>query len=350
MSTLKVRNAANSGWLDWSLVTTPTYTIVPSTGTVNEGSSVTFLITTTGVPDGTTLYWTATGTTSSADFTDGLMSGSVLITSNAGSFVRTLTSDGITDAAETIVMQLRTDSTVGLVVATAATVTVVDTSGAPELASSLLFTRNDLDFVYSTVRTSAVPSYMELVLTLDTTNFFTLATNSTDHVVLALDTAGDSSVLFAGTRDHCGPVERHGERLWDVARGFIIMRSGQMYAEHWYAGGPSPAFALLDLGVGFNPLTTPVFTVRIRAGYRAGTYAEQMEIDIWAGTAVGGTFLTGGSVAWGWDWSGTHRVAVAGISNFVSPNTTGCVETSAAGSAYGATVLLSNYSLTLIPS
>jgi hypothetical protein len=35
----------------------PTYSVSPSTASVNEGSSVTFTVTTANVPDATTLYW-----------------------------------------------------------------------------------------------------------------------------------------------------------------------------------------------------------------------------------------------------------------------------------------------------
>ena len=107
-----------------------TYSIVPSTTSINEGSTVTYTVTTTNFGSGT-LYWTNSGTTVGADFSGGLNSGSVIITSNSGTITRTLTSDTTTEGSETVIIQLRTVSTSGTVVATASTVYVSDTSTAP---------------------------------------------------------------------------------------------------------------------------------------------------------------------------------------------------------------------------
>jgi hypothetical protein len=104
------------------------YAISPSTTTVNEGSGVTFTVTTSNVSDGTTLYWTTTGDTVAADFTDTSTSGTVTINSNTGSIVRTLDNDTTSEGAEVFALQLRTGSTSGTIVATSAYVTVNDTS------------------------------------------------------------------------------------------------------------------------------------------------------------------------------------------------------------------------------
>ena len=111
------------------LVAAATYAVAPSTTSLVEGSSVTFSVSTTGVANGTVLYWTNGGTTSSSDFADSANSGSVTINNNAASITRSLVSDSLTEGGETIVLQLRTGSTGGTIVATAATVTVTDPSG-----------------------------------------------------------------------------------------------------------------------------------------------------------------------------------------------------------------------------
>lgn len=107
---------------------TRTYSVAPNITSVNEGNQVTFNVTTTNVPNGTTLYYNNIGTTAAADFTDGQNSGSFTITSNAGSFIRQLSNDLTTEGSETIIIVIRTGSTSGPTVATAATVTVNDTS------------------------------------------------------------------------------------------------------------------------------------------------------------------------------------------------------------------------------
>jgi len=100
---------------------------VAPTGTQNEGVVLTYTVTTENFGVGT-LYWTNVGTTTAADFTDGLNSGSIPINNNAGTFVRTVRNDSLTETAETVIMALRVTSPTGTTVATAPTITVSDTS------------------------------------------------------------------------------------------------------------------------------------------------------------------------------------------------------------------------------
>ena len=104
---------------------TPSYTVTPATSSVNEGSALTFNITTTNIANATTLYWTAT---SASDFSTS--SGSFTITSNAGTVAVTPTADSATEGAETFTLQIRTGSIGGSVVATSSAVTINDTSTA----------------------------------------------------------------------------------------------------------------------------------------------------------------------------------------------------------------------------
>lgn len=114
-----------------------TYAITPSTTAVSEGGTVTFTVTTTGIDDGTVLYWSQTSgsTTVTGDFTNNLIDGTVTITGGTATFTRTLVNDIITDGSETFAYQLRTGSAAGPVVATSATVTVADTSTGPFIFS-----------------------------------------------------------------------------------------------------------------------------------------------------------------------------------------------------------------------
>jgi hypothetical protein len=88
-------------------------------------------VTTTGVANSTTLYYTVSQ--NSGDFSTS--SGSFTITSNAGSFSLTPTADVTTEGSETFAAQVRTGSTAGTVVATSGTITILDTSIAPNLTS-----------------------------------------------------------------------------------------------------------------------------------------------------------------------------------------------------------------------
>jgi len=136
---LQIRTGSTSGTIvatsstvtigDTSL--NPTYSVSPSTSSVNEGSSVTFTVTTTDVPNGTTLYWstnTVSGTVNASDFSDSATSGSFTITSGSGTVTRTLANDVTTEGSESFQLQIRTGSTSGTIVATSSTVTISDTS------------------------------------------------------------------------------------------------------------------------------------------------------------------------------------------------------------------------------
>jgi hypothetical protein len=108
------------------------YSIVPNITSVNEGSSVTFTVTTVGIANGTTLYWTTTGTNiTTGDFTDSSVSGSFTINNNTATITRTLRNDVTTEGTESFQLQVRTGSISGTVVATSSSVTINDTSRAP---------------------------------------------------------------------------------------------------------------------------------------------------------------------------------------------------------------------------
>jgi len=113
---------------DTSLTRTYAFGTIPTS--INEGSSGTFNVTTTGVPNATTLYWIILhSTTAGADFITA--SGTFIINSNRGSFVVSPTADAITEGAQTFRVEVRTDSFSGTVRATSGLVTVNDTSTSP---------------------------------------------------------------------------------------------------------------------------------------------------------------------------------------------------------------------------
>ena len=117
----------------------PTYSVTPTSTTMNEGATVTFNVATTNVPDGTTLYWNTgvvSGTVNASDFSDGATSGSFTINSNIGSFIRTTTNDVSTEGNEVFNITIRTGSVNGTIQATSANVTISDTSKAPTYSVS----------------------------------------------------------------------------------------------------------------------------------------------------------------------------------------------------------------------
>ncbi|MEB3156479.1 MAG: S8 family peptidase [Cyanobacteriota bacterium] len=110
---------------------TPTYAVA-APATVNEGTTLTFTITTTNLAAGTPLYWRLSGTgISTADFA-GLSSlqGSVALNSTGGAVVQsTVAADGLTEGNESLLYDLYRDA--GLTTRVAgATVVLNDTSTA----------------------------------------------------------------------------------------------------------------------------------------------------------------------------------------------------------------------------
>lgn len=105
----------------------PSYYISSYPVSINEGATGSYSVTTYGVADGTTLYWTANDTTTSpVDF--GATSGSFTITDGSGSFSITPAADYTTEGSETFTVSVRTESTTGTVVASTGTISVNDTS------------------------------------------------------------------------------------------------------------------------------------------------------------------------------------------------------------------------------
>lgn len=109
-----------------------TYAIVPTANNIDEGSALTFNVTTTNVSDGTDLYWEASNQ-GELDDTDGV----ITINSNAASFTITPTADASSfeDDAETFTVELKTyiQNTPGAVLATSVSVTINNTSVNPRL-------------------------------------------------------------------------------------------------------------------------------------------------------------------------------------------------------------------------
>ena len=126
---------ANAGGLvtgrPWTTTPGVSYRAVPRQFAVDEGggNGTAFDIYTTGVADGTTLYFTVTGTVTGADFTGGVLpSGSTVVNNNVSGVSFDLAADSATEGTEYYALEVRTGSTSGPVVATSALVTVNDTS------------------------------------------------------------------------------------------------------------------------------------------------------------------------------------------------------------------------------
>jgi hypothetical protein len=146
-----------------------TYSIVPNITTAYEADTVTYTVTTTGIANGTTLYWSNAGTTSAADFAGGTNYGSVVINSNVGYITRTLLNDLLTEGTETIALKLRTGSISGTIVASAAIVSVIDTSLTPTTTTTTVTPTTTTTTVTPTTTTTTLP-YVPVTYTFDVDN------------------------------------------------------------------------------------------------------------------------------------------------------------------------------------
>lgn len=207
---------------------------------------------------------------------------------------------------------------------------------------------NDLDFCYLPRAEGSAPSHCaDLSCTVDASRFFA---NGGHHIVFALDCEGGQGSY----NPHCGPIYRYGKNLWSAARGFIIFGDGAVMAEGWN-GTAMPALAVIanTSGAGFDPVQHPVFTLRITAGYRSGTFANSMWIEIRTGGVANGALLFAGGIEgteWGWNWMGGSRAAIGGIAaGFVPLSATGCVEELLPRSAPQAALLMSRFKLRMHP-
>ena len=110
-----------------------------------EGTQITVTVTTDGVSDGTTLYYTISGTLgtiTASDFTDNSLSGSFTVNNDTGSFNKTVAADGVVEDGEAFVVEIRENSITGNILDTTSSVyiqgaqatgvgEVIDGNGSP---------------------------------------------------------------------------------------------------------------------------------------------------------------------------------------------------------------------------
>ena len=152
----------------------PTYSVSESSTNVNEGDTVTFTITTTNVPNGTSLYWDTTGTVTADDFSDNTLSGLTTVNNNTATITRTIRNDySVSEGAENFALQI---SEAGVLVVTSNTVSVADTSAATYSISGSNTVVEGNTVTY-TVNTTGVPDGTSL--------YYTVNLSSTDVTPLS---------------------------------------------------------------------------------------------------------------------------------------------------------------------
>lgn len=136
---------------DTSIAPVISYKLTSSANTVNEGDSVTFVMSTTGVANGTDLPYIITGI-ASEDIGGALLSGDFTIANDSASVTFNIASDANTEGAETMTLSSQDQSV---------SVTINDTSTAPPAATYMLSSSvesvNEGETVTFTMTTTNIP-------------------------------------------------------------------------------------------------------------------------------------------------------------------------------------------------
>lgn len=129
---------------------------------VNEGSSTNISVVTRGLGNGSTLYWTIDSSAEDFETT----SGSVTINQRTGTFSITAIADATTEGPQTAIINLRTGSTSGPIVASG-TIIINDTSTTPP-AGPVTLSPGDFSNGFSSVGVAA--SYLLVAIPAGTYN------------------------------------------------------------------------------------------------------------------------------------------------------------------------------------
>ena len=115
-------------------------TVTQNSTELNEGGTVSFSVTTSGLADYTYLYYTTEdevdGTIKDEDFTDNTLTGQIYIVNNTGSISRTVSRDRTTEGTERFLIQVRETSLTGSIVGISTLIRINDTSKAPSVNAS----------------------------------------------------------------------------------------------------------------------------------------------------------------------------------------------------------------------
>jgi hypothetical protein len=290
------------------------YDITPSTLVAAEGSTISFDISTLNVADGTTLYYTVTGNVTQADFVTSI-SGPVVIASSIGRVDLTLVgAPDVTDPADSFAVQLRKNSIAGTILATSATVniidnanalttTIVESASAVVEGSNITFTVGTFGVsnrtVYYSANVPANPAFFTQGNTgsfalVNGTGSFTLTSNSSlvpfgttrlFTINLRTDNASNGTIFATSNVIEIQDTAFFGAAASNV-RMLIVAGGG---------GGGTPAPSAFDYGPGAGPTLSG-----FGGGGGAGGLIENWAVPVGANTytitiGAGGTLDTRGT-------------------------------------------------------
>jgi hypothetical protein len=205
----------------------PTYTLTPSSTSVNEGSSISYNLTTTNVSAGTSLYYQFSGTgITAADFSSATTIGTEVVGSNGQLTIsRTLTVDKTTEGTENLILKIFTDSAATTPLATNTAVTVNDTSLIPSMPTQKVYTEKP-EISYKPTGVAALPllyttssndaNLSGLTLNVHYNSSFLTPTGSNNGVSGQVDAAITTTTILSDTSNSDGDplTDKIVQLLW----------------------------------------------------------------------------------------------------------------------------------------
>ena len=199
----------------------PTYSIVGSATTIQEGGTVNFTVNTTNVGSGTTLYYNIVGNVSAADFADNLLVGSFEINNGIGTITKVAANDILeNEITEGFVVNVSTGSTTGGIVTTSSPATHITNLGLPSYtitpSAASVNEGSSVSFTVNTVNASGTLYY--------STNGTANAADFTDNSL-----TGSFSLVSTGSTTGVGTIVRSIATDFDTESGeqfSITVRTG----------------------------------------------------------------------------------------------------------------------------
>ena len=199
----------------------PTYSIVGSATTIQEGGTVNFTVNTTNVGSGTTLYYNIVGNVSAADFADNLLVGSFEINNGIGTITKVAANDILeNEITEGFIVNVSTGSTTGGIVTTSSPATHITNLGLPSYtitpSAASVNEGSSVSFTVNTVNASGTLYY--------STNGTANAADFTDNSL-----TGSFSLVSTGSTTGVGTIIRSIATDFDTESGeqfSITVRTG----------------------------------------------------------------------------------------------------------------------------
>lgn len=162
-----IYGAARYAIYDYTCGNPPTYVIKTNKTTVSEGDTITVTVDTTGLADGTVLFY---NTTSDADFDS--PSGQITIYGNTAQFSLKVKRDGIYETTETFIINLRRGSIAGVIAATSSSITILPSQPTYNITGNKTVVKEGESVIF-TVTTTDVQDGTKLYYSTDKNDDFT---------------------------------------------------------------------------------------------------------------------------------------------------------------------------------